>query len=77
MIVTDQIKILNRKIKQNEAQYNKEELLKRLKNIEDKNKVKNKVQSKDIIEVTDFVDQTLSFKAKELLKEIKIIEKKC
>ena len=77
MIVTDQIKILNRKIKQNEAQYNKEELLKRLKNIEDKNKEKNKVQSKDIIEVTGFVDQTLSFKAKELLKKIKIIEKKC
>ena len=71
MIVTDQIKILNRKIKQNEAQYNKEELLKRLKNIEDKNKEKNKVQSKDIIEVTGFVDQTLSFKAKELLKKLK------
>ena len=44
----------------------KEGLLKRLKNIEDKSKVKNK----DIIEVTDFVDQPLSFKAKELLKEI-------
>ena len=132
MTVTDQIKILNRKIKQNEAQYDldreaakisalssnnldkyeyltgedlglkpstveqakfeysplgkifnkglseddkKEGLLKRLKNIEDKNKVKNKVENKDIIEVTDFVDQPLSFKAKELLKEIKIIQK--
>ena len=49
----------------------KEGLLKRSKNIEDKNKVKNK----DTIEVTDFVDQPLSFKAKELLKEIKIIPK--
>ena len=49
----------------------KEGLLKRSKNIEDKNKVKNK----DTIEVTDFVDQPLSFKAKELLKEIKIIQK--
>ena len=132
MTVTDQIKILNRKIKQNESQYDldreaakisalssnnldkyeyltgedlglkpstvdqakfeysplgkvfnkglseedkKEGLLKRLKNIEDKNKVKNKVENKDIIEVTDFVDQPLSSKAKELLKEIKIIQK--
>ena len=130
MTVTDQIKILDRKIKQNESQYDldreaakisalfsnnldkselltgedlglkpstveqakfeysplgkvfdkglseedkKEGLLKRLKNIEDKNKVKNKVENKDIIEVTDFVDQLLSSKAKELLKEIKII----
>ena len=114
MTVTDQIKILERKIKQNESQYEldreaakisalssnnldkyeyltgedlglkpstveqakfeysplgkifnkglgeedkKEGLLKRLKNIEDKNKVKNKVENKDIKEVTDFVDQ--------------------
>ena len=42
-------------------------------NIEDKNKVKNKVENKDITEATDFVDQPLSFKGKELLKEIKII----
>ena len=132
MTVTDQIKNLNRKIKQNESQYDldrkaakisalssnnldkyeyltgedlglkpstveqtkfeycplgkifnkglseddkKEELLKRLKNIVDKNKVKNKVEIKDIIEVTDFLDQPLSFKAKELLKETKIIQK--
>ena len=134
MTVTGQIKILDRKIKQNESQYDlereaakisalpsnnldkyelltgedlglkpstveqakfeyspklgktfnkglsednkKEGLLKKLKDkIEDKNKVKNKVESKDIIEVTDFVDQPLSSKAKELLKEIKIIEK--
>ena len=117
MTVTDQIKILNRKIKQNESQYDldreaalpsknldkyelltgedlditpsiveqakfeysplgkifnkglseddkKEGVLKRLKNIEDKNKVKNKVKNKDIIEVTDFVDQPLNSKAK-------------
>ena len=132
MTVTDQIKILDRKFKQNESQYDldreaakmsglssnnldkyelltgkdlglkpstvdpakfeysplgkvfnkelseedkKEGLLKRLKNIEDKNKVKNKVENKDIIEVTDFVDQPLSSKAKELLKEIKIKQK--
>ena len=131
MTVTDQIKILNRKIKQNESQYDldreapkisalssknlgkyelltgedlglkpstieqakleysplgkifnkglceddkKEGLLKRLKNIEDTNKV-NKVKNKDIIEVTDFVNQPLSFKAKELMSEIKTIQK--
>ena len=131
MTVPDQIKILNRKIKQNESQYDldreaakisalssnnldkyelltgedlglkpstieqakfeysplgkifnkglseddkKEGLLKRLKNIEDKNKV-NKVKNKDIIEVTDFVDQPLNSKAKELIYEIKNIQK--
>ena len=128
MTVTDQIKILHRKIKQNEAQYDlgrevaiisarssknldkveyligkdlglqpstveqvkfdisplgkifnkglseedkKEELLKILKNIEDKNEVENK----EIKEVTDSVDQSLSFEAKELLEEIKTIQK--
>ena len=132
MTVTDQIKILNRKIKQNESQYDldreaakisalssnnldkyeyltgedlglkpstvdqakfeysplgkifnkglseddkKEGILKRLKNIEDKNKVKNKVENKDIKEVTDFVNQPLSFEAKELINEIKAIQK--
>ena len=53
----------------------KEGLLKRLKNIEDKNKVKNKVENKEIIEVTDFVDQPLGSKAKELINKIKIIQK--
>ena len=124
MTVTDQIKILNRKIKQNESQYDldreaakisalssknldkyelstgedlglkpstveqakfeysplgkifnkglseedkKEGLLKRLKNTEYKTKVKNKA-NENIIEVTDFVDQPLSSKAKELIK---------
>ena len=124
MTETDQIKILNRKINQNESQYDldreaakisalssknldkyelstgedlglkpstveqakfeysslgkifnkglseedkKEGLLKRLKNTEDKNKVKNKA-NENIIEVTDFVDQPLSSEAKELIK---------
>ena len=49
----------------------KEGILKRLKNIEDENKVKNK----DIKEVTDFVNQPLSFEAKELIDEIKTIQK--
>ena len=53
----------------------KEGLLKRLKNIEDKNKVKNTVEKKDIKEVTDFLDQPLSFEARELIKEIKTIQK--
>ena len=132
MTVTDQIKILDRKSKQNESEYDldreaakisvlssnnlekyelltgkalglkpstveqakfeysplskitnkrlseddkKEWVLKRLKNIEDKNKVENKVKNKDIIEVADFVDETLSFKAKELINEIKTIQK--
>ena len=48
----------------------KKGVLKRLKNIEDTNKV-NKVKNKDIIEVTDFVDQPLNSKAKELINEIK------
>ena len=118
MTVTDQIKILNRKIKQNESQYDldreaannssnnldkyelltgedlclkpstieqvkfeysplgkivnkglsqedkKEGVLKRLKNIEDTNKVENKVKNKDIIEVTVFVDHPLILKQK-------------
>ena len=115
MTVTDQIKILNRKIKQNESQYDSDReaakisalssnnldkyelltgenlglkpstieqakfeysplgkiyqgVLKRLKNTEDTNKVENKVKNKDIIEVTDFVDQPLNSKAKELMK---------
>ena len=132
MTVTDQIKVLNRKIKQNESQYDvdrkaakifalssnnldkyelltdedldlkpstveqakfeysplgkifnkglseddkKEGVLQRLKNIEDKYKVENKVKNKDIIEVTDFVDQPLNSKAKELINEIKTIQK--
>ena len=135
MTVTYQTKILNRKIKQNESQYDldreaakisalssnnldkyelltgedldlklstieqatfeysplrkifnkglseddkKEGILKRLKNIEDKNEnpleVKNKA-NENIKEVTDFVNQPLSFEAKELINEIKTIQK--
>ena len=134
MTVTDQIKILNRKIKQNEAQYDldreaakisalssnnldkyeyltgedlglkpstvekakfeysplgkifnkglseddkKEGLLKKLKNIEDKNedllKIKNKTEN--VKEVTDFVKEPLSLKAKALIEEIRVIQK--
>ena len=61
-------KIFNKGLSQDDK---KEGLLKRLKNIEDKNKVKNN----DIIEVIDFVDQPLNFKAKELINEIKNIQK--
>ena len=135
MTVTEQIKILNRKIKQNESQYhldretakisalssnnldkyqlltgedlnlkpsfleqakfeysplgkifnkglNKDEdkqgLLKRLKNIEDKNEKLLEVKGKtkeNIKEVTDFVDQPLNFEVKELIEEIKVIQK--
>ena len=56
----------------------KEGLLKRLKNIENKNEklleVKNKTKE-NIKEVTDFVDQPLNFKVKELIEEIKVIQK--
>ena len=57
-------KIFNKRLDKDEDK--KERLLKRLKNIEDKNeellKVKNK--SEYIKEVTDFIDQPLSFEAK-------------
>ena len=53
-------------------------LLKRLKNIEDKSEkpleLKNKA-NENIKEVTDFVNQPLSFEAKELIEEIKNIQK--
>ena len=56
----------------------KKGLLKRLKNIEDKNEkpleVKNEV-NENIKEVTDFVDQLLHFEAKELIEKIKNIQK--
>ena len=125
MTVTDQIKIINRKIKQNETQYDldrkaaeisalssnsldkyeyltgedlrlkpstvekakfeysplseedkKEGLLKKLKNIEDKNeqllKIKNKTEN--IKEVIDFIEKPLSLEAKALIKEIRTIQ---
>ena len=56
----------------------KEGLFKKLKNFEDKNEklleVKNKAEG-NIKEVTDFVDQPLSFEAKKLIEEIKNIQK--
>ena len=135
MTITDQIKILNRKIMQNEAQYDldrkaakisalssnnldkyeyltcedldlkpstveqarfeysplgnifnkglkekdkKEGLLKRLKNIEDKNEERIKaikIKTENIKEVTDFVEEPLSLAATRLTKEIEIIQK--
>ena len=65
-------KIFNKGLSEDDK---KEGILKRLKNIEDENKVKNKVENKDIKEVTDFVNQPLSFEAKELINEIKTIQK--
>ena len=53
----------------------KEGVLKILKNIEDTNKVENKIKNKDIIEVTDFIYQPLNSKATELINEIKNIQK--
>ena len=134
MTITDQIKILDRKIMQNEAQYDldrkaakisaltsnnlgkyeyltgedlgpkpstveqarfeysplgkifnkgldkvdqEEGLLKRLKYIGDKNKelLKAKNKTEHIKEVTDFVKESLSLKAKELIEEIRVIQK--
>ena len=134
MTVTDQIKILDRKIMQNEAQHDldrkaakisaltsnnlgkyeyltgedlgpkpstveqarfeysplgkifnkgldkvdqEEGLLKRLKYIGDKNKelLKAKNKTEHIKEVTDFVKESLSLKAKELIEEIRVIQK--
>ena len=133
MTVADQIKIINRKITQNETQYDldrkaaeisalssnnldkykyltgkdlglkpstvekakfeysplgnifnkglseedkKEGLLKKLKNIEDKNeqllKIKNKTEN--IKEITDFVEKPLSLEAKTLIEEIRAIK---
>ena len=136
MKVTDQIKILDRKINQNEAQYDldrkaakisafssnnldkyeyltgedlglkpstveqakfeysplgktfnkgldkdedkKEGLLKRLKNIEDRNEELLKTttnKTKDIKEVTDFINEPSSLEAKDLMEEIRTIQK--
>ena len=56
----------------------KEGLLKRLKNIEDKNEeqlkaVKNKAENEK--EVTDFVEESLSLEVNELIEEVRIIQK--
>ena len=54
----------------------KEGLLKKLKNIEDKNeqllKIKNKTEN--IKEITDFVEKPLSLEAKALIEEIRAIK---
>ena len=64
-------KIFNKGLSEDDK---KEGLLKRLKNIEDKKEkpleVKNEA-NENIKEVTDFVDQPLSFEAKELIEKIK------
>ena len=69
------VKIFNKGLSKDD---NEEGLLKRLKNIEDKSEklleIKNKTEE-NIKEVTDFVDQPLSLEAKELIKEIKDIQK--
>ena len=134
MTITDQIKILNRKIMQSEAQSDlsrkaakisalssnnldkyeyltdkdlglkpstieqtifeysslgkifnkgldnsdqKEGLLKRLKKIEDKNEelLKAKNKTENIREVTDFADEPLSLEARDLIEEIRVIQK--
>ena len=62
-------KIFNKGLSEDDK---KERVLKRLKKVEKK---VNKVKIKDIIEVTDFVDQPLNSKAKELINEIKTIHK--
>ena len=55
----------------------KEGLLKKLKNIEDKNEELLKIRNRqeNIKEVTDFVRRPLSLEAKALIEEIKIIQK--
>ena len=54
-----------------------EGLFKRIKNIEDKNEelLKAKNKTENIEEVTDFVDQPLNLEAKELIEEIRVIQK--
>ena len=55
----------------------KEGLLKRLKNIEDKNEelLKAKNKTENIKEVSNFVDEPLSFEARDLIEEIRAIQK--
>ena len=68
------VRIINKGLSEDEE---KEGLLKRLKNIEDENRILLEVKIKNegnIKEVTDFVDQPLSFEAKELVEEIKPIQ---
>ena len=67
-------KIFNKGLEKEE---HKKGILKRLKNIEHKNKELLKVKNKteNIKEVTDFVDESLSFEAKKLNEGIRVIQK--
>ena len=68
-------KIFNKGLNQEDK---KKGVLKRLKNIEDKNEKLLEVNNKaneNMEEVTDFVDQPLIFEAKELINEIKTLKK--
>ena len=67
-------KIFNKELDKDDQ---KEGLFKRLKNIEDKNEelLKAKNKTENIKEVTDFVDQPLSLEVKELIEEIKVLQK--
>ena len=69
-------KIFNMRLDK-EEKHKKEELFKRLKNIEDKNKklLEAKNKTKNIKEITDFVDEHLSLEAKDLIEEIRAIKK--
>ena len=55
----------------------KEGLFKRLKNIEDTNEelLKAKNQTENIKEVTDFIDEPLRLEARNLIEEIRVIQK--
>ena len=67
-------KTFNKRFHKNDQ---KEGLLKRLKNIEDKNEelLKAKNKTENIKEVTDFVDEPLGLEATDLIEKIRIIQK--
>ena len=68
--------IFNKELDKDEDK--KEGLLKRSKNIEDKNEKLLEVKKKtaeNIKEVTDFIGQPLNFEAKELIEEVKVTQK--
>ena len=69
-------KIFNMRLDK-EEKHKKEGLFKRLKNIEDKNEklLEAKNETKNIKEITDFVDEHLSLEAKDLIEEIRAIKK--
>ena len=74
MTKADQIKILDRKIKPNEVQYDLDRKAAK------SNKVKSKLRARknkteNIKEVTDFAEEPLSLEAKRLIEEIKFIQK--